>query len=263
MRQVLLAAGFLYFLAIAPLVAESDNIAPEVQTTSYRITNARKLYQGVLDRYVTSKNQTSLVDYQSLQKNPAKLTAYLQYIGSIPEADFHSLPKQEQLAVLINLYNASTLKLIIDHYPLQSIQNIKINGKQAWDLTKTMLFSKKISLNHLEHEIIRQDYEEPRIHFAVVCAAMGCPPLQKEAYSGEKLEQQLEEVTRNFISNPERNYYSKESNTLYLSQIFSWYKADFGNEIDLKLFIGKYINQTIPASAEIKYLKYNWELNSN
>jgi hypothetical protein len=128
-----------------------------------------------------------------------------------------------QLAYWINVYNAFTIKLIIDHYPVESIKDIgsKIQVpfiNSPWDIKLIEIEGKKYDLNNVEHSILRKDFEEPRIHFAIVCASFSCPKLRREAFTAEKLEEQLQEQAVDFINDPAKNSISK--NKAEVSKIF-------------------------------------------
>jgi hypothetical protein len=180
---------------------------------------------------------------------------------------FKSWTKEQQLAFLINLYNAETLRLIIDHYSVRSIKDIAANSEGPWELPGVSLFGKKITLNHLEHGIIRENYDEPRIHFALVCAALGCPPLRSDPYTAEKLNQQLEEQGPRFISDSTKNRVDLERRIVYLSPIFQWFPQDFVKRSGSVLvfveayFPGKVSNELRKWNFKIEYTNYDWSLN--
>ena len=130
------------------------------------------------DRVLKKFVKDGLVDYAGLKANPGELRRYLDELSTPSEMDFGRWMEKEQLAFLINLYNATTLRLIVDHYPVKSIKDIGNLWKGPWDQPVVRLFGRKVTLNTIEHDILRKNYEEPRIHFALVCAARGCPPLR-------------------------------------------------------------------------------------
>ncbi len=173
--------------------------------------HSHKPYANVLKQYVKG----GLVDYSGLKSNPNELRSYLDQTATVSEADFNSWTQERQLAFFINLYNAGTLLLIIDHYPVASIKDIAADSEGPWELPVVSLFGKKITLNHLEHRIIRKSYDEPRIHFALVCAALGCPDLRNEPYTAQKLNQQLEDRGKSFISDSTKNRVDLERRIVY------------------------------------------------
>ena len=213
----------------------------------------------VFSKILNKSLKKNLVDYSFLKGNSQELKTYLDSLASVNKDTFKQWRKKQQLAFLINLYNASTLQLVIQHHPIKSIKNIKKSFKGPWDIKFIPLFGEVISLNHLEHEIIRKKYLEPRIHFALVCAARGCPPLRNSAYTAEKLDQQLNEQTQAFLVNKKRNYIDTTTKTLYLSPIFKWYKEDFPRSV--QDFVAGYIRETENMSDyKIQYTDYDWSL---
>ncbi len=236
--------------------------------------------------------QNASVDYRIVQQNASQLDAYLGHLESISLNEFEGWNTQAQIAFLINAYNAFTLKLISDFYPdISSIRDIgsklsttffqKINfwkkGSRQWDITsytyknKTVTFSllgKPRSLNEIEHTWLRKKHTEPRVHFALVCAAKSCPKLQPVAYLEKTLDSQLTSAGKAFLANPLKNTYNAKTHTLHVSMIFKWFKEDFtqkGALFDfLKLYLSALHIQTIMKSAikpKIKYLPYDWSLN--
>lgn len=221
-----------------------------------------------------------LVDYSGLKKNPKQLNQYMVHLSRIKQQEFNSWDKNDQLAYLINLYNAATLKLIVDHYPVKSIKDIGGLFTGPWRQKVVNLFDDTINLNMLEHEIIRKNYDEPRIHVALVCAAKGCPPLRNEAYTGGKLDRQLDNQPEVFLVGPTGLKIDRQSNTVYLSSIFKWYGKDFIHKYTPESgFVGfdkteravlhfcsrfvsgddrKYLQS---GNYSIEYLDYDWSLN--
>jgi hypothetical protein len=192
------------------------------------------------------------VDYKGFLADSTALNAYLNtLLGNVPGP---AASKEEQLAFYINLYNAATVKLILNNYPVKSIKDIKA----PWDRDWIPLSGKLISLGHVEHQILRK-MGEPRIHFAINCASNSCPKLANIAYSPVSLESQLEEATLGFIRDSTRNRLGNEH--LELSQIFNWYKKDFTEDGTISEYIASYAQLSIRPGAKITYLKYDWNLN--
>ena len=192
------------------------------------------------------------VDYENIKANDSDLNNYLnQFIEISPNNTWN---KNEKLAYWINAYNAFTIKLIIDNYPLKSIKDIK----NPWDQKFIPISGEMISLNHIEHEILR-NMGEPRIHFAIVCASESCPKLLNEAYVWGKLEQQLTGATKDFLRDKSKNKIT--GNDLQLSKIFKWFSKDFKQNDSLIDFLNKYSDVKISEDAKINYLDYSWELN--
>lgn len=197
------------------------------------------------------------VDYRGLKAHPQALDQYLARGAMVSKKQFKTWTEPQQLAFLINLYNAGTLRLILNHYPVKSIKDIGSWLKGPWDQPILRLFGKTITLNHLEHEILRKDYKEPRIHLALVCAARGCPPLRSEAYTAERLDEQLNDQARSYLSSPAGFRLERGQGVVYISSIFKWYGGDFPS---VSAFIGKYSGKKI-AGLKIRYLDYDWTLN--
>lgn len=204
---------------------------------------------NLLTQYVDSEGN---VDYPSFKQDLAPLEHYLEYLGKFQPGEDWS--KEERLAYYINLYNAATVKLILDHYPVNSIRDIK----QPWARKWIRVGNEQLSLNQIEHKILRK-MGEPRIHFALNCASASCPKLLDTPYEASELEQQLKFVTREFINDPLRNEISDDK--IALSALFKWYKGDFTKTGSLLEFIAPYSKGSIQEGMKVKYKKYNWSLN--
>lgn len=201
--------------------------------------------------------QNGQVDYRALRENPRLLNKALAKADAVTEAQFKSWTEKQQLAFLINLYNAATLQLIADHYPVKSIKDIGNLFKGPWDQPMVPMFGTKITLNALEHEIIRKQYNEPRIHMALVCAAKGCPPLRSEAYAAEKLDAQLDDQSRIYLTSPAGLVIDRAKKEAKISSIFKWYGGDFPS---VPAFIEKHSGRSLDG-LKIRYLDYDWSLN--
>jgi len=208
-----------------------------------------KAWDVLLHKYV---DENGFVDYKGFKKDQEQLINYLNYLSqNVPD---ESWAVQEQLAFYINLYNAATVNLILDNYPIESIKDIS----KPWGKSIIKLGDEAFSLGDIEHNILRK-MNEPRIHFAINCASYSCPNLLNEAFTASKIEEQLERVSYSFI-NGNKNDIS-ESNPK-LSKIFKWYKKDFNiNGENLISFINKYSSTKINVDADINYKDYNWNLN--
>ncbi len=194
------------------------------------------------------------VDYGKMKKNVATLDGYLSQLkNKHPDGQWS---RDAQLAYWINAYNAFTIKLILENYPLKKITDLD-DGK-VWDRKWIDIGGKRYSLNQIENEIIRPQFSEPRIHFAVNCAARSCPPLANKAFTAENLESLLESRTSAFINNSKYNRISR--NRIVVSKIFDWYSSDFG---DLISFINKYSDLNVASDSVIEFADYDWQLNSN
>jgi len=212
---------------------------------------------NVLKTYV---NAEGMVNYGALEVNRSILDDYLSNTGAVKESEFNSWTRDQRLAFLINVYNAETLKLIIDHFPVKSIKKIGGLFGQPWDLKSVTLFGKKTTLNTLEHNILRPKYKDPRVHFVIVCAAMGCPPLRNEAFIAENLDDQLNARGRFFLGQKNKN--RVDGSTLYLSPIFDWFKEDFTTEGNLQNFVAPFLPTDIKnKKLNVKFTSYDWSLN--
>lgn len=210
--------------------------------------------------------ERSLVDYRGLQADRQKLDAYLDQLAG---ANLGELSESSQLALLINAYNACTLKLIVEHYPeIDSIRDIS----SPWDKKRCRIGGHKLSLDDIEHGLIRPIYRDPRIHFAVNCASNGCPPLDDEAYRGPVLDKQLDAAARRTIRSP--NYAAIESGTLYLTSILNWYGSDFTRKdyqpraSSVARFVARYADERIKKFVQehdgdppVGFFDYDWKLN--
>lgn len=217
------------------------------------------------DRVLRAHVRAGAVDYAALRAAPGPLNEYLAALATVTEADFRRWPEPERLAFLLNLYNAATLKLVVDHYPVSSIKDIGGFLRGPWKLEVVRVFGRVTTLDHVEHVLIRQRYPEPRIHFALVCAAKGCPPLRSEAYVGARLEEQLADQAKRFLAESAKNRIVATENTVYLSPLFRWYGSDFENKHGSVLAALKPYWPADPPSGyesfKVRYSDYDWSLN--
>lgn len=219
-------------------------------------TNAQtSSFSDLLQKHVT-KNGT--VDYKSLKTDENKLDNYISYLEKI--APEKSWSKNKQKAFWINVYNAYTLKIILNKYPLQSILDIKEDGKNAWKIPFVKVGSKLYTLDHIEHQILRKILFDPRIHVAVNCASSSCPKLENKAFTEKNIETILEKLMREFVNDSLRNKISE--NEIQISSIFDWFQEDFTKNSSLIAYLNKYSKTRINSNAKISYLKYDWSLNS-
>lgn len=207
-------------------------------------------------------DERGMVDYRGLETRESDIDAYL---AALADAPFDSLGRDEKLALLINAYNAFTLKLILDHYPVDSIRDVP--SDERWDAERWTLAGDRYSLNEIEHEKIRPKFVEPRIHFALVCAAVGCPKLRNEAYEGARIDAQLEDQTRDAHSHDRWFQFDREKNVARLTALYDWYKDDFLSQADSVLdYAARYslpLRKALDSGAEVRieWLDYDWSLN--
>lgn len=225
---------------------------------SEEFDQSHSIYGTVLRAYVKDGS----VDYAGLKSNPGDLELYLERTSLVSGDEFDKWPRDEQLAFLINLYNARTLDLVRVNYPVGSIREIASDSGGPWEQPIVRLFGEKITLNALEHEVIRKNYSEPRTHFALVCAAKGCPVLPDEAYLGPALQGQLEAQTREFLTDADKNSIDTENQIVRLSPLFKWFAEDFSAKSgSVAEFINPYFQNMAGADFKIEYTDYDWSLN--
>ncbi len=203
----------------------------------------------LLQQYVDADGN---VDYRSWKKSQTDLDKYIQLLEKTPPANYWD--KNDSLAYFINAYNAVTVKLILDNYPLKSIRDIK----DPWDSKSLNLPNNRLTLNDIEHKVLRK-MDDPRIHFAINCASASCPQLSNEAFRASKVQKQLEEATALFINDTSKNQISEKN--FGLSKIFLWFSKDFGSKKERIAFIQKYSQKPFKDNAKIKYQEYDWSLN--
>jgi len=224
------------------------------------LDQSHSLFDAVLKQYV----KDARVDYAALKAHPQDLNPYLGQVAAVTKGEFKQWNEQQQIAFLINAYNAYTLRLILDHYPVKSIKDIGSFLTGPWDQLAVKLFGETTKLNAVEHKILRKDYSEPRIHFALVCAAKGCPPLRTEAYVANRLNEQLDDQAKQFLATPNKNRVEAGEQVVYLSPIFKWYGGDFEKKSGSVLaalqpyWPGK---ATATDGFKIHYTDYDWTLN--
>ena len=208
-----------------------------------------KLFDSFLGKYVSNSGN---VNYAEIKKNEASLDAYLI---TLENTKFNTTwSREDKLAFWINAYNAYTIKLILNNYPVAKITDL--HGGKPWDHKWIKLTGKTLSLNNIENDIIRPEFKEPRIHFAVNCAAKSCPPILNAAYTAGNLESKLESQTKKFVNNSAFNTLGKSEITI--SKIFDWYGSDFG---DVASYIARYAETAVKPTAKVKFKEYDWNLN--
>lgn len=226
------------------------------------------------DQLLQDNVKDGMVNYASLvvAEDSAKsvLRPYLKSLAEVEQDDFEEWEISDQLAFMVNLYNAATLQLIVENYPVDSIKEIGWWGHNAWKKKIISLFGRYISLDMLEHDIIRAQFQEPGIHFALVCAAKGCPELRSEAYVGARLVEQFDQQSRIFLADPSKNRFDDKNGKIYLSHIFRWYGEDFAkNDVELLAVLQEYWPEKVQAqlrqhnfkAIDVNYTHYDWSLN--
>jgi len=217
-------------------------------------------FTKLLEKHVNANGQ---VDYLGFQKDSIVLNAYLSHLRKSPPND-SVWPVEEQIAYWINTYNAFTIKLVIDHYPVSSIKDIGSSIQipfinSPWDISFIEIGDQLLTLNNIEHRILRKEFAEPRIHFAIVCASISCPKLRNEAFIALKLDEQLNEQAIGFINDPSKNEISADE--IKISKIFQWFGGDFKKDGTLIDYLNQFSDINISKNAKTRFLDYNWGLN--
>ena len=244
---------------------------------------ANAIFTAELKKYVSG----GMVDYAAWKKDPSGLNDYLAALSKVTKGEYDSFSPDEKLTFWINAYNAYTIKLVLDHYPIKGTKTYypassirQIEG--FWEENYIELLGKKVTLEGMEHDILRRDFQEPRIHFAVVPAAKGCGRLRAEAYGVKGLNEALEQNTIEFLSNAKNVRFDTEKNLIYVSQLFKWFPLDFATAVGLgKRFppptddeiVAAYILMKTPEAVQknlsengtkkfrVVYQEYDWSLN--
>lgn len=241
-------------------------VAPRPAAAQTRVID-HAAFDSLLHRHV----RDGMVDYDAMEAAPE----FARYLTRLASTDLAGVSERERLAFWINTYNAYTIALIVNHHERESIRNINrslgfLHLKGPWRENLVHAAGRTLSLDNVEHDIIRRDFHEPRIHFALVCAAMGCPPLRSEAYTGARLDAQLDEQARLFLlRSPAKNRVDVPARVFHASLIFDLYKDDFGGT---NAAVGKFVAPYLPEGPERRLLEsgsfdlaktsYDWTLNS-
>lgn len=222
-------------------------------------------FDALLGKHVAA----GMVDYDAF-----KAPEFEAYLGDLARADVGALPGKERLALYINAYNAYTIELINRKGERDSIRNVNktlgLKLKGPWKEELAAVGGKTYALDTLEHDIVRKQFKEPRIHFALVCAAMSCPALRSEAYTGAKLDAQLDDQARLFLlRSPEKNRVDLKTGTLYVSKILDWYREDFGStDAAVAGYVAGFYPEgpekqlLLSGRAKLAAVDYDWTLNS-
>ena len=252
----------------------SDPSASAAATTSHiSLRQGQDAYARVLRNRV---NESGLVDYTALQRQPANLQQILDAIGSTPPERYEGWDEEGKIAFLINAYNAITLKSIIDQKHLKaSIRDIV----GVWKIRRHPVLGQSRTLDEIEHKILRRQFNEPRIHAALVCAAISCPPLRREPYTAEQLDGQLDDQVRRWLASPAGLQIDRGRGTVKISAIFQWFSPDWkrGEKDPVSIpnhsktspelnFIGRYVDAEdrayiLAGDYKLSYLDYDWSLN--
>ncbi len=246
LRLFLITALFLSCNSVVGF--QSDSVEPSHQ-----------IWDELLAKHVDDEGH---VNYKGFIASMDSLERYLELLSAQPANS--NWPEEAQLAYWINAYNAFTVKLIVDNYPLKSIRDLHPTiyipmVRTVWHKKFFKIGGKDMNLDTIEHEILRKQFNEPRIHFAIVCASQSCPALLNEAYKSIRLSDQLKQQTIAFLGDPTRN--KIQTNRVELSKIFSWFKGDFTKSGTLIDFLNSYSRVQISEDADVEFLDYDWSLN--
>ncbi|MCW5921580.1 MAG: DUF547 domain-containing protein [Saprospiraceae bacterium] len=215
-------------------------------------------WNTLLDKHVSAEGW---VDYKGFVRDSNELNRYLKTLESAHPND-KNWSKNEQMAYWLNAYNAYTIQLIVRHYPVASIKDIKkgiafVNS--VWDIKFIQIQGFTYDLNNIEHNILRPVFKDARIHAAINCASYSCPKLLNEAYTADNLDRQLDAAMRTFINDPLCNRITAEQ--AEISEIFKWFKGDFERDGTLRDFLNKYADTKITTATRITHIDYDWALN--
>jgi hypothetical protein len=229
-----------------------------------------------------------LVNYQDLLRKRTELDTYATNLAQLPRSTYEEWTSNQKIAFWINAYNVLTLKVIIDHYPIKGggwlaslrfPQNSIRQIDGAWDGITHTVMGQSVTLDRIEHEILRKEFDEPRIHMALVCAALGCPNLRIEPYVGTRLDNQLEDQTRTFLADSGKFHIDRKAGVVHLSSIFDWFGDDFApryattefQQADASIrpvlaFIADHLSADdaqylVTGTYKVRFLDYDWELN--
>ena len=229
------------------LFLSKKNFAVEV--TSYVTIVNHTTWNQLLKKHVSDQGK---VDYLGFKKDLTELNAYLDWLSNSKPSETWS--KDQLMAFWINAYNALTIKLIVDRYPISSIKDIY----SPWNIKVITIANKKLSLNNIEHDILRK-MGDPRIHFGIVCASISCPKLQNEAFNTQNTNRLLNKASKEFLADSTKNELTTDA--VELSKIFKWFAKDFKQEGSLIDFLNKFADIRIASDATISFKDYNWGLN--
>jgi hypothetical protein len=251
-----------------------------VAANAFALDHSHRAWDDLLKKHVkyVQNGNASRVDYAGFAKDHAQLKAVLDDYSKVTRAEFDSWSKPQQQAFLINAYNAFTVELILTRYPdLKSIRDLGSFVSKPWSKKFFKLFGQDSYLDFIEHEMLRKEgvYDDPRVHVGVVCASIGCPMLRNEAFTAERLDAQMEDGMRRFLSDHTRNRYNPQTKKLEMSRIFDWYGKDFekGHQgyTSVKATAARYADLLADRpedraavrdqKADVVFLDYDWSLN--
>lgn len=247
-------------------LAQPAHSGPSKPIESSRYDHTHSDFSQLLKEILVSDGPQTRVSYKTLRKKAVLFNKYLKITSNIKRSLFETFSAQEQMAFLINAYNAFTLKLIVDNYPVKSVK--KIGGfAQPAKIRFIRLLGRDFSLENIEQEL-RKKYSDPRVYLTLSCASLGCPPLKNEAYQASELDRQLDEQAKSFLRDGVQNQLDTTAKTIKLSNVFETYKEEFDKSGGILKFASKYITddplvvQSLEgAEYNLSFSEYNWDLN--
>lgn len=246
-------AIILFVFSLSSYQATSNTIEPEtvVITESQRANTAYTMWDNILQTHVS---KSGVVNYKGIKAH----ADFSKVVSKFEETDISALSKKDAKIFWMNAYNVFTIKLIVDNYPVKSITDL--SGGKPWDKKFITINSKSYTLNDIEQNILRKNYNDPRIHFAINCASYSCPIMYNRAFFAESADKILTTLTKNFVNDSKRNTIAADK--IKISKIFEWYNGDFTKNGSLISFLNKYSKVKINDSAKVEYMTYNWNLNN-
>ncbi len=263
---------FIYFVMAASIslsasAAPSSNLLTfwdaSDETNEQVVSHAK--WQTILDNYLVSDTPDGVNLFKYGEVSAADRKTLQSYLQDLQNTDPRKLNKAEQFAYWVNMYNALTIEVVLDEYPVSSIRKIRFLTSPfgPWDKNFVEIAGQKLSLNDIEHRILRPIWQDPRIHFAVNCASIGCPNLMPNAFTSSNSEELMEAAAFAFIGHSRGM--ELDGNTLKLSSIFDWYGGDFGsNQLEINDYLSGYVADDVEFDPEADYsveFDYNWSLN--
>ena len=251
------------------VVAEPATPASPAALPAFDQSHAR--WTRILAKHVDGDR----IDYKAIKKDRSELDAYLKELGSVTPAELAKWSEKERYAFWINVYNAFTVSLVVENYPVESIKDIGSLLSSVWKKRFIPLTAldpegkgQELSLDVVEHGILRERFKDARVHAAVNCASESCPPLRNEAFVAKRIDAQLDEQVRAWLADSKRNRYDRKNNEINVSAIFDWFESDFERDAgSVQKWIAKYAPESEASwirsakGLDIEHLDYSWELN--
>jgi hypothetical protein len=272
LKHLILAAGALGAVAAITVSQRAGHLMP--QATAMQQTDA--VYGELLGKYLSERaDGVVLVDYAKWSASKGDVDSLKGYVLGLAALKPSQMRREEAFAYWANLYNAITLQVILENYPVKSIKDIKSTGTSLFDVKaffgpwrtkRVTVEGKELSLDDIEHSIMRPTFKDPRVHYAVNCASIGCPNLKRTPWSAETLEADLEAGAKAFVNHP-RGVTANADGSLTVSSIYTWFKEDFGGSDDgviahLRRYAGPELAETLKGSPRISGNEYDWSLNA-